>query len=47
MTSHADQQTGYWPTLDGYAAHLDRGPCGHILCAHATTCLQQDPEGAS
>lgn len=31
------------PTTKGFAAHLDRGPCGHIVCAYAERCSIQTP----
>lgn len=41
MATREDQAVRYWPTADAYAVHLDRGPCGHILCAHASQCALQ------
>lgn len=38
MATREEQAVLYWPTPAAYALGLDRGPCGHILCAHAAEC---------
>lgn len=32
-------------TAKAYTAHLDRGPCGHILCAGSPACAQTQTSG--
>lgn len=36
-------RTTYTPTVAGWASHLLRGACGHVLCAFAPTCQQTQP----
>lgn len=38
MATRDEQATRYWPTPAAYAAHLNRGACGHVLCAYSSGC---------